>query len=213
VNKGWVKLHRKLLDSPVFKNYKTMQVFMFCLLKATHEDYEEIVGDQFVKLSPGQLVTGRKAIAAATKLSEQNTRTALKKLEKLEILTINPQSKYSIISITNWDEYQETNQQPTNSQPTSNQQVTTNKNTKNTKNNKNTETKRFTPPELKNVSDYFVEKGITDPHLPSRFIDHYQSNGWLVGKNKMKDWKAAVRTWVGNNKPQTEPQSNREYLL
>jgi hypothetical protein len=31
-----------------------------------------------------------------------------------------------------------------------------------------------------------------------RFIDYYTSNGWLVGKNKMKDWKAAVRTWERN---------------
>jgi hypothetical protein len=30
---------------------------------------------------------------------------------------------------------------------------------------------------------------------PQRFVDYYTSNGWMVGKNKMKDWKAAVRTW------------------
>ena len=30
---------------------------------------------------------------------------------------------------------------------------------------------------------------------PNKWIDHYTSNGWMVGKNKMKDWKAAVRTW------------------
>ena len=32
-----------------------------------------------------------------------------------------------------------------------------------------------------------------------RFVDYYTSNGWMVGKNKMKDWKAAVRTWERNN--------------
>jgi hypothetical protein len=32
-----------------------------------------------------------------------------------------------------------------------------------------------------------------------RFIDYYTSNGWLVGRNRMKDWKAAVRTWERNN--------------
>ena len=34
---------------------------------------------------------------------------------------------------------------------------------------------------------------------PELFINHYESNGWKVGKNPMKDWKAAVRTWESNN--------------
>ena len=135
--KGWIQLHRKLIDSPVFKNYKTLQVFMYCLLRATHEDYEAAVGEQFVKLKPGQLVTGSMAISAATNLSRQNTRTALKKLEKMQIITINPTTKYSVISITKWSEYQQTNQQLTNSQPTTNQQLTTNNNINNNNNSNN----------------------------------------------------------------------------
>ena len=33
-----------------------------------------------------------------------------------------------------------------------------------------------------------------------RFIDHYTSNGWMVGRNKMKDWQASVRNWISRNK-------------
>ena len=59
-------------------------------------------------------------------------------------------------------------------------------------NNKGT-TKRFIPPTLEEVKAYCKErKNNVDPE---RFIDYYTSNGWQVGKNKMKDWKAAVRTW------------------
>ena len=52
---------------------------------------------------------------------------------------------------------------------------------------------RFVKPTLEQVSDYCNERqnGID----PERFIDYYTSNGWKVGKNPMKDWKAAVRTW------------------
>ena len=54
-------------------------------------------------------------------------------------------------------------------------------------------TKRFTPPTLEEVQAYCVErKNDVDAE---RFIDYYTSNGWMVGKNKIKDWKAAVRTW------------------
>lgn len=56
--------------------------------------------------------------------------------------------------------------------------------------------KRFTPPTLEEVQAYCLErKNKVDPQ---RFIDYYTSNGWVVGKNKMKDWKAAVRTWERN---------------
>ena len=56
--------------------------------------------------------------------------------------------------------------------------------------------KRFTPPTLEEVTAYCIERNnnVDAQH----FIDYYTSNGWLVGKNKMKDWKAAVRTWERN---------------
>ena len=54
--------------------------------------------------------------------------------------------------------------------------------------------KRFAPPTLENVSGYCREMGYTNVDA-ARFIDFYTSNGWMVGKNRMKDWKAAVRNW------------------
>lgn len=57
--------------------------------------------------------------------------------------------------------------------------------------------KRFVPPTREEVQSYCLErKNNVDAE---RFIDYYTANGWYVGKNKMKDWKAAVRTWEKNN--------------
>lgn len=53
--------------------------------------------------------------------------------------------------------------------------------------------KRFSPPTLDDVKAYVKEKDLNVD--PERFIDYYTSNGWMVGKNKMKDWKAAARSW------------------
>ena len=61
-------------------------------------------------------------------------------------------------------------------------------------------TKRFTPPTLEEVEAYCLERGNSVD--PERFIDYYTSNGWKVGKNTMKDWKAAVRTWEKSDKQQ-----------
>lgn len=54
---------------------------------------------------------------------------------------------------------------------------------------------RFTPPTKQDVMDYCQEKGYTDVDV-ERFMNYYTSNGWMVGKNKMKDWKAAMRNWA-----------------
>lgn len=57
-------------------------------------------------------------------------------------------------------------------------------------------TKRFTAPALEEVKEYCAErKNNVDPE---RFINYYTANGWKVGKNPMKDWRAAVRSWERN---------------
>ena len=64
-----------------------------------------------------------------------------------------------------------------------------------------TKTKRFIKPSLNEVKTYCQER--QNNVDAERFVDYYEANGWKVGKNPMKDWKAAVRTWEKNsyNKP------------
>ena len=69
--------------------------------------------------------------------------------------------------------------------------------------------KRFAPPTLQEVKDYCLKMGYT--HVDAeRFIDYYTSNGWMVGKNRMKDWKAAVRNWDRREKnPQRQDGADK----
>lgn len=53
--------------------------------------------------------------------------------------------------------------------------------------------KRFTPPKREEVAEYCRERGNNVD--VERFVDYYTANGWMVGKNPMKDWRATVRTW------------------
>ncbi len=67
--------------------------------------------------------------------------------------------------------------------------------------------KRFTAPTIEDVKAYCKERG--NRVDPERFIDYYTANGWKVGKNPMKDWKAAVRTWEkGDQSPRTGKKRN-----
>lgn len=74
---------------------------------------------------------------------------------------------------------------------------------------KEKDNKYFIPPTPENVKEYCREKGYNID--AESFVDFYASKGWMVGKNKMKDWKAAVRNWARNNdtrgKPALKPSS------
>ena len=59
--------------------------------------------------------------------------------------------------------------------------------------------KRFSAPTVEEVQAYADEKGYTS-FSAQRFVDYYESKGWLVGKSPMKDWKAAVRGWVSRDR-------------
>lgn len=63
----------------------------------------------------------------------------------------------------------------------------------------------FAPPSLQQVQAYISEKGYAVD--AEHFIDFYESKGWMIGKNKMKDWQAAVRTW---SRKDFNPQSHHD---
>lgn len=68
----------------------------------------------------------------------------------------------------------------------------------------------FHPPSLEEVASYCKERG--NRVDPQQFIDFYTTKGWMVGKNKMKDWKACVRTWERRDAKPTEVKySQRNY--
>lgn len=66
---------------------------------------------------------------------------------------------------------------------------------------------RFTPPTLQEVQVYCMNRHNNVD--PEKFIDFYSAKGWMIGKNKMKDWKAAVRTW---EKGEREVKKDEKWL-
>ena len=70
--------------------------------------------------------------------------------------------------------------------------------------------KRFVPPTPDEVRSYCTERNNSVD--ASRFVDFYEAKGWMVGKNKMKDWKAAVRTWEGKEVKQSTGGASRRRM-
>jgi len=73
----------------------------------------------------------------------------------------------------------------------------------NTKKEKNV----FTKPSLEDIRNYIKENRYSVE--PEKWFNHYESNGWKVGKNPMKNWKAAVRTWEHSEYNKNRPESHR----
>jgi len=80
--------------------------------------------------------------------------------------------------------------------------------------NNSDKTKKFIKPTIQEIKDYCLErKNNVDVN---KFFNYYEANGWKVGKNAMKDWKACIRTWEGNNfnsnsKTNEEPKFLSQY--
>ena len=190
---GFIALYRSLLSWGWHADPATGWLFVNLLLMANWTDSDW----QGVTIKRGQLVTGRKALAAQTGLSERQIRTALDHLKSTNELTIKSTNKFSLITIVNYRKFQDVqsdidqqNDQQVDQRPTSNRPQLN----KDNKEQQGVKTrKRFTPPSVDEVAAYCRERG--NAVDAQRFVDFYASKGWKVGSSGMKDWRAAVRNW------------------
>jgi len=128
MNNSWIFLYRKIIKTSFYKNSKAVHLAIHCIIRANYKDRSILWNNELVALKAGQFITGRKVLSDETGISEQGIRTILKVLEKCQFLTTTSTNKYSVITICNYKEYQnqdneinqESNQQVTSNQPASN---------------------------------------------------------------------------------------------
>ncbi len=198
----FIKLYKKLLKWEWYDDANTFRLFMHCLLKANWKE-----GDWHgMTISPGQFVTSLPQLSKETGLSIQQTRTALAHMISTGELTDKAYTKFRVITVNKWSDYQVDNRQLTDNQQTTNRQpnrqstaIEEYKEIKNKRNNNST----FVKPTVEEVRAYCLERG--NGVDPEAFVSFYDSKGWMIGKNKMKDWKAAVRTWERSRKKDNKP--------
>ena len=142
MERGYLKMWRKSIDSAVFADPDLWRLWCLCLMKATHKKrFVSMEGTlEPVELQPGQFVTGRFALHGdfypRKKKKNKSPYTVwrwLEILQKCENLSIKTHNKYSVITIKNWPEYQCDEQHVSNRRATGEQHVSTNKNVKNVK--------------------------------------------------------------------------------
>ena len=194
--KGWIRLHRRLQDCEIWANnqpFDMRSAWVDLLMMANHKettmlfDYEQIVVER------GQLITSVRQLSARWSWSKDRTLKYLRTLERLEMIHRDSNNKRTLITIDNYGIYQDDRDtdQDTDTdtgKDTGSPQTRMIKNVKNVNNNR-----AFQKPTVEEVRAYCQERNNTVD--PETFVDYYESKNWMIGKNKMKDWKAAVRTW------------------
>ncbi len=119
---GWIKLHRSLLDKGWIKKPEYVQLWVILLLLASHDDREYFWNGKMIILKSGQLITGRKFLSEKTGISQTTIERILKCFESGHQIGQQKTSTSRLISIYNWDKYQNSGQQ--NGQRTDNERTT-----------------------------------------------------------------------------------------
>ena len=179
---GYVRLHREIINNPIFKKPLINHLFVYCLLRANHKDNKMVFNCQEIEVERGSFICGRKKLSEATGETEQNVRSALRTLQNLgmlQISTTKSTSKYSYITVCNYNDYQyngdegnqQTNHEPTSNQPASNQQATTDNNDNNILNDSNVDNN---PPKSPQGEIVFPEW--LDQEMWKAFVEHRKGN-------------------------------------
>lgn len=223
-NKGWISLHRVLLEKPIWRDSTPQQkvILITLLMMANHKKREwEWEGKKY-KAKPGELVTSLERIVlnSGKGVSIQNVRTAIKRFEKYGFLTNKSTNRNRLITIINWETYQlvEKNQQANqqvNKQET-NKQLTSNNNENNSINkiynlwNKNqvgivhtklpSEMAGAIDTKIKKYGFEEVKKAIGRLCKAVHDEDYYYNNKWnlrnfMQQKNGLPNWLDEGQIW------------------
>jgi len=196
-------------------------------MNANHSEAKILLGNQLIDIKKGSFITSELKLMEEFLWSKTKLRAFLTLLESQSMIEKVSDTKKTTLTVVKYSDYQDlqtTKKLQKNYEKTSKELRKNTNNNENNYNNDNNDnnielnnsmiivekSKIFLKPTLIEVSEYCFERknNINSNH----FIDHYQANGWMVGKVKMKDWKATIRTWEKNNfNNQQNGQSNNNF--
>ena len=219
--RGWIALHRQFTQWEWFDKPEMVQLFIYLLISATHEDTQW----RGMTIKRGQIATSLEKIAFATSLSVRTIRTCLNRLKTTNEITVEATNKQTLITICNYDKYQgvdadsdkrndkqsdmPTDKQTTNKRQTNDKQTTNpiyNNNNNNINNNNKLSLCRARAGaregEREKIFKIFFLKNFIDPlGEVERFYDNYEAQGWVRGNGQeITDVLAVARTWEPKEK-------------
>lgn len=220
MSNGWINLHRCIQEHWIWKDAHRFKWWVDLLLRASHKDTKVLIDGSLMECKRGQFITSLGKLAEEWMVSRDTVRRFLDALEKDTMITRVSTHKMTQITICNYDTYQSepTTDTTTDRQLTLQQTDTINNvDSINTSINTSTNSHReggkktqakFIPPTLEEIIAHCAENGYS--LNAEKFFNHYTTVGWMVGRNKMKNWKTALAKWENSeyDKPKKSNQSN-----
>lgn len=197
---GYIKLYRKITNSFVWTNPNMLKLWMLCLMKASHSGNKFLFNGKEVVVSSGEFVTGRDAIAkefneGVPRDQQIVGRTLwrwIKKFEEEQMLSIKSTTKYSVVTVKNWNEYQASDQQVSINRPSTVHQVSTINNAKNAENAKNAKNKDNSRQSAKRTYD---EDSI-HYQLAASLFKEIQNNNPEARSPNLQIWSDDIRKMI-----------------
>lgn len=207
---GWIPVYRQIQENWMWKEkpFSKGQAWIDLIMLANYEDKKMPYKGEVITCERGTVNLSISFLADRWGWSRKKTKNFLNLLESDGMVTTKATTHRTVITIENYAIYndvpttKDTTEVSTNAQQGYQQghsKGNTTNNINNINNTNNNNNRRFTPPNVEEVAAYCQERG--NSISPEAFMDYYSSKGWMIGKNKMKDWKAAVRNWERRQKP------------
>ena len=217
--KGWISLHRKILDNPILtrgRQYSRFEAFVYMLLKANHKDNKALIGNNLIIIKKGSFITSQKKLMKEFNWGSSRLRTFLKLLESDGMIETNTNTISTHITINNYKELQglqTANELQTKHKQTANKLQTK---TNNNVNNDNNDNKEIREEKFINLvcSIGIKTTPMVDPDIIKEFCDYWTESN--INGNKMKfemqktfDVKRRLNKWIKNQSEwNVKPKSN-----
>jgi hypothetical protein len=193
---GWVKVHRSILNHWLYTEdrvFSRFEAWNDILLTVNYVDKQAMIKGKLYTIKRGESILSFESWAKRWNWDKTKVRRFLKLLESDSMVVIKSDNKTTHLTVCNFERYQdERNADETQTKRKRNSNATQTKPTKEREEREEGKEGESVKPALSDLLVFMSkEEG-------QRFLNHYNANGWKVGRNKMVDWKQAAEKWANN---------------
>ena len=212
---SFISVPRAIFDDDAFPEepFSRREAFLDLVQRATYKQITIPVKGGVATVGRGELIVSIRKLAARWGWSKSKVEKVLDEFVSQQRIGHRTDGATTILSITNYDMFQRSVDTYKDTDQDANQDNINKDNKENKVEKKDAiaskeKSRRFVPPTVDEVRAFCAENGCEVD--AEKFVNYYSSIGWVVGKAKtpMKNWKAAIRTWLANDKRYTRGQSS-----
>jgi hypothetical protein len=198
---GWIKLHRSIKEHWLYTEdrvFSKFEAWNDILLSVNFSDAKQVIKGKIYNIKRGESTMSLETWAKRWNWDKSKVRRFLTLLQSDGMIVLVSDNITTHLTVCNYGSYQdERNASETQMKRRRNADEIQMTPIKEEEEEQEQKESKFKKPTIEEISLYMEEQGMNN--IAERFYNHYEAKGWMIGKNKMKDWRASVRTWKDGN--------------